>query len=50
MAINITLPPLKVTLSKTADGKHEYMQITSTDQFSLNIVLISSKIEVTDQR
>lgn len=42
--------PLKVTITKTANGQAEYMQIMSVDQFSINIVLISPKIEVQDQR
>ena len=39
----------KVTITKTADGKQEYMQVISSDQFSTNIVLIG-KFEVTDAR
>ena len=39
----------KVTITKTADGKAEYMQIISSDQFSLNLVLIG-KFEVLDTR
>lgn len=42
--------PLAVTITKTADGAAEYMQITSADQFSVNIVLISPKITVKDAR
>lgn len=41
---------LKVTISKTADGRSDYMQIVSGDQFALNIVLISDLIEVEDSR
>jgi hypothetical protein len=44
------LPNLKVTISKTADGSNDYMQIVSDDQFALNIVLIAGKIEVADSR
>lgn len=39
----------KVTITKTADGNQEYMQIISEDQFSMNIVLIG-KFEVLDTR
>lgn len=46
----ITTPPLTVTLSKTSDGQDDYLQIMSLDQFSVNIVLISSKITVKDAR
>lgn len=44
------LPGLKVTISKTSDGQHVYMQIVSSDQLALNIVLIASEIDVTDSR
>lgn len=44
------LPNLKVTISKTADGSNDYMQIVSDDQFAMNIVLIAGKIEVADSR
>ena len=40
---------LTVQLSKTADGKYDYMQALSADQFSLNIVLIADEIVVKDQ-
>jgi hypothetical protein len=39
----------KITISKTADGKQDYLQIISEDQFTTNIVLIG-KFEVTDSR
>jgi hypothetical protein len=35
------LPPLNIQVTKTADGARDYVQITSSDQFSVNIVLIS---------
>ena len=44
------LPNLKLTLSKTQDGQHDYLQIVSDDQFALNIVLIADKIDVDDRR
>lgn len=46
----IKSPPLTVTVSKTSDGQDDYLQIMSLDQFSINIVLISSKITVKDAR
>jgi len=46
----IPLPNLKLTISKTADGSRDYLQIVSDDQFALNIVLIAGKIEVADSR
>ncbi len=47
---NLTLPPIQITISRTADGSADYMQIISADQFSLNIVLISSRISIRDAR
>jgi len=44
------LPNLKLTLSKTRDGQHDYLQIVSADQFALNIVLVADQIEVDDRR
>jgi hypothetical protein len=44
------LPNLKVTISKTQDGRHDYMQVVSDDQFALNLVVIADKIEVDDRR
>jgi len=41
---------LKVTITPTANGKDEYIQIMSSDQLTVNIVLIASKIEVLDTR
>lgn len=44
---------LTVTITKTADGLNEYMQIMSddmTEEFAVNIVLIAEEIEVSDQR
>jgi len=42
--------PLRVTITKTSDGKQEYMQIVSKDQLSINIVLIAPTITVVDAR
>lgn len=44
------IPLLKVTLSKTSMGAGEYMQIISSDQQTVNIVLIAEQIEVLDVR
>ena len=44
------LPPLNIQVTKTADGARDYVQITSSDQFSVNIVLISDQITVEDHR
>jgi len=39
----------KVTITPTADGRQQYMQVISEDQFSTNIVLIG-EFEVIDTR
>ncbi len=44
------LPNLKLTLSKTRDGQHDYLQIVSADQFALNLMLVADKIEVDERR
>ena len=41
---------LKITVTKTADGRHEYVQIMSRDNFTINVVLIANAIEVLDSR
>ena len=46
----VARPKLRVTVTKTADGLMEYLQIISEDQFALNIVLISSEITIRDAR
>jgi hypothetical protein len=50
MAVNKPIEALTVQVTKTADGEHEYLQILSADQFSINIVLIADRIEVRDGR
>ncbi len=50
MAVNAPQGPIIITVSKTADGKLDYLQILSADQFSLNIVVISSAVTVRDVR
>lgn len=41
---------LTITVTKTADGQNNYVQILSKDQFTLNIVLIAQEIKVEDHR
>ena len=48
--IRVKTQPLSITVTKTRDGQDDYVQIMSADQFSVNIVLISSKITVKDAR
>ena len=41
---------LKVTVTKTADGASDYIQIMSSDMVSVNVVLIADVITVDDMR
>ncbi len=41
---------LKVQVSKTSDGKGEYLQLLSEDQLTINIVLVAQKVEIHDDR
>lgn len=41
---------INVTVTKTADGKQEYIQIISEDMVSINVVLVADNIIVTDYR
>ncbi len=41
---------LTITITKTADGLQEYVQIMSADMVSINVVLIADEIEVKDTR
>lgn len=41
---------LNITLSKTRDGKQDYLQVMSDDFMAVNIVLIADSIEVQDAR
>jgi len=43
-------PKITIQITKTTDGKDEYCQIMSEDQFAINIVLIANKIEIRDDR
>lgn len=41
---------LKITISKTSDGRQDYLQVMSDDMISVNVVLVAEKIEVSDAR
>lgn len=41
---------LKVTITKTADGRMDYVQIMSDDTLSVNVVLMAEAIELLDGR
>jgi len=41
---------LTVTVTKTSNGLFDYIQITSDDTVSVNIVLIADKIVMADHR
>ena len=41
---------LNVIISKTADGKQEYIQILSSDGMAVNVVLIAEEIKIHDAR
>ena len=44
------LNELTITVTKTADGKSEYLQILSYAGIPVNIVLIANKIIIQDKR
>lgn len=44
------IPELIITITKTANGKWDYVQIMSGDNFTVNVVLIANKIIVDDHR
>ena len=41
---------LTIQVTKTRDGLRDYVQIMSSDQFTVNVVLIADHIEVADER
>ena len=41
--------PLHVTITKTANGQQEYIQILSADM-TVNVVLVAEQIELRDAR
>lgn len=44
------LPEVTIQVSKTSDGARDYMQITTPDQVSVNIVLVAGQINIEDRR
>ena len=44
------LNELTITITETADGKSEYLQILSYAGIPVNIVLIANKIKIEDHR
>lgn len=46
----LVIPKLTVTITKTATGQHDYVQIMSGDNFTVNVVLIAGEIVVQDHR
>jgi hypothetical protein len=41
---------LTIQVTKTSDGLRDYVQIMSSDMFSINVVLIANNIEIKDSR
>ena len=41
---------LTITVTKTADGRYEYIQIASPAAMPVNIVLIADQVEIEDHR
>lgn len=41
---------VRITVTKTADGQREYMQILTADALSVNVVLVADRIEIQDCR
>jgi hypothetical protein len=41
---------VKITISKTATGEGEYLQVISDDLTSVNVVIIADKFEIKDAR
>ena len=41
---------LNITITKTADGLCDYVQLMSDDTMSINVVVVALKIEVRDTR
>ena len=46
----MVIDDLKVAITRTANDKLDYIQIMSTDQLSINIVLVANHIDVQDRR
>ena len=41
---------IKIQVSKTSDGKGDYLQVMSDDMLSVNLVLVAQEILITDDR
>jgi hypothetical protein len=41
---------LTVTVSKTRNGKQDYLQVMSDDAVSVNVVLVADEVKVNDVR
>ena len=41
---------LNITITKTADGAREYIQILSEEQISINVVFVARSIDLKDHR
>lgn len=41
---------LNVSITKTSDGKLDYIQIMSDDMIAINVVLVAEEIKVEDHR
>lgn len=46
----MVIDKLTVTITKTADGKRDYVQIMSEDMLSINTVFIADYIKLQDHR
>ena len=46
----MNIDTLTITITPTADGQHEFVQIASPAAMPVNIVLIADRIEVVDTR
>jgi hypothetical protein len=44
------LGTLTITVTKTADGRYEYIQIASPAAMPINIVLIADQVVIDDRR
>lgn len=44
------LDEIKILVSKTANGKADYIQVLSADQFSLNLTAVAAKVTIEDKR
>lgn len=44
------IPQIAITVSKTSDGESDYIQITSSDMMTLNVVLVATSVTIDDRR